>query len=399
MNVLLLLPGYPSEAQPAAYVFHRTACEALCRSGVAVRVVAPVAYVPSGLGWLSARWAQYAAIPRNGRMNGVLFERPRYVQVPRGDIFGWSHRWFVRILRKALRDEDRLIHAHFAYPCGLAAVRVARERRVPCALTLHGSDVNRFPFTSTANLKRFREAVLGADEVIAVSEALAVKTEQLAGRRPSVLPVGVDLRRFSRPAGRAEMRQRLGLNTGRFLVLFVGYLYAAKGIRELLEALGRLAAQDVVGVFVGEGPLWEEIRACPHATAVGPRPNEEIAYYLAAADVLVLPSYSEGMPTVLIEAGAAGTPVVATAVGGIPELLAGDRGIIIQPQSVDAIVEGILAVKADVRAAEARAGRLRAHIEQEYDADRNARRQAEIYARLLSSPSAKRDVPPGVREA
>ena len=211
LRIVVLAPGYATEANPTGYVFHRTACEALARAGAQPRVVVPVAWAPWPLRSISARWGQYARIPQREQVDGITVEHPRYVQIPRGNRAGWPHRAFARLLRNMLAPDDLLIHAHFAYPCGLAAARVAGERNIPCVLTLHGSDVNRFPGMSKTTRRLFQEAVLGATTVIAVSEALANRTEQLTDRRPTVLPIGVDLRRFQSPCDPKGARRALGL--------------------------------------------------------------------------------------------------------------------------------------------------------------------------------------------
>ena len=142
--------------------------------------------------------------------------------------------------------------------------------------------------------------------------------------------------------------------------------------------------RDPLAVFVGDGPLRAEVERSLHALAAGPRPNAEVATYLAAADLFVLPSYSEGMPTVLVEAGAVGLPIVATTVGGIPELLAGgDRGVLVPPRDVAGLVEGIQRALADPAATERRSLKLREWVRERYDADRNAAVLIEKYAEAM----------------
>ena len=196
-------------------------------------------------------------------------------------------------------------------------------------LTLHGDDVNTYPSVNRLAQRRFVGTVRGAGRVLAVSGALADRAEQIAGRRPEVLPIGIDLRLFGASPGREPVRTSLGIPDDKRVVLFVGYLDVRKGVRELLHALRTLREENVIGVFVGDGPLRGEVQACPGAIWEGSQPNHDLVKYYSMADVFVLPSYSEGLPTVLVEAGAAGLPVIATGVGGIPELLGDARGLII----------------------------------------------------------------------
>ncbi len=116
----------------------------------------------------------------------------------------------------------------------------------------------------------------------------------------------------------------------------------------------------------------------------GGQPAEGVAAWMSAADVLVLPSYQEGLPTVLVEAGSLGVPVIASAVDGTPELLGTDRGLLLPAIDAPSIREAILAVAADPAAAAARADRLHEHVLADYDVDRNAVRLVDLYSRVIA---------------
>lgn len=276
-----------------------------------------------------------------------------------------------------------VIHAHFAYPSGAAAASLTRSWGIPYVLTLHGSDVNFFPSQDRLAKRQFVRAVRAAARVTAVSEALAVRTVAETGIKPIVLPIGLDLRKFSKPVEKTEARRILGLPENRTLLLFVGNLYDKKGVRELLAALAALSARNVLGVFVGAGPLSSLIEVSPWATLAGVQRNEAIPLFCNAADAMVLPSHAEGMPTVLVEAGAAGLPVIASNVGGIPELLGEDRGVLIQPKSAADIVQAAIELMDEPMASLEQAARLRSYVHHHYDADRNAALMVDIYREVI----------------
>lgn len=315
-------------------------------------------------------------------MGGCRILRPRYVQWPRADVWGWPHRSIMRAALVTAQKPD-VLHAHFAYPCGLAGVGVARSWGIPSVLTLHGSDVNRYPHVNALARRRFGQAIHMANFVMTVSDMLAEHTERLSGRRPQMRPIGIDLRRYDKLPDQQTARESLGLPIDKRVVLFVGNLLSAKGIPELLEALSVPTLRDVLGVFVGEGPMRAAIQQSPVARAEGAQPNEKIPLYLAAADLFVLPSHSEGMPTVLIEAGAASVPVIATSVGGISELLAEGRGWLIPPHRPDALACAIAEALEDRDSARVRAERLRRYVWEHYDADANARSLLDVYRSLV----------------
>ena len=101
-------------------------------------------------------------------------------------------------MERVITDDVDVVHAHGAYPLGLAAVLEAKRKGIPCVLTLHGSDVNTVPDHSERHSRYFDQAVRGATAVIAVSETLAEKTAERSGLSPEVLPIGVDPERFRR---------------------------------------------------------------------------------------------------------------------------------------------------------------------------------------------------------
>jgi teichuronic acid biosynthesis glycosyltransferase TuaC len=219
---------------------------------------------------------------------------------------------------------------------------------------------------------------------VAVSGALADKTEELSGRRPTVLPIGIDLKSYSQFPDKVSARRSLGIPNNKRIVLFVGSLSPNKGIRELLAALEVLHLENISGCIVGDGPMRDAVQRCPNATLAGVLPNSQVRLYLAAADAFVLPSHSEGMPTVLIEAAAAGLPILATPVGGIPELLDSERGLLIGHSS-EAIVQGVRQVFEKPEEARERAARLRQLVFERYDVDVNAAALAALYRHLLTA--------------
>jgi teichuronic acid biosynthesis glycosyltransferase TuaC len=177
-------------------------------------------------------------------------------------------------------------------------------------------------------------------------------------------------------------RAQLGLIDDRVIVLFVGRLVAAKGVRELVDAI--LARGDrFLGVLVGDGPErgygGADGRSASCLRYPGLQPLNAVARYMSAADVLVLPSYSEGLGSVLVEAGSLGLPVIASAVGGIPGLIGEDRGVLLDEVSSGGIGAALDAFERGRSAASAAAARLRAFVLAEHDVDTNAGRLLEIY--------------------
>jgi len=220
-----------------------------------------------------------------------------------------------------------VVLGHFLYPDGVAAVRLAEELGLPSGLVAHGSDVHDHCGVP-ARLAQVRQACSTAKALIAVSEPLRQRMMELGlpAESASVLPCGYDPELFQ-PMERAAARRAIGLGDGPWL-LFVGMLRPIKRVDLVLSALAKLPEAQLA--IVGDGPLKTKLADQARKLGVarrvrfaGPQPRQHVGTWMAAADCLVLASDHEGTPTVLVESLAMGTPAVATAVGGIPDLLGG----------------------------------------------------------------------------
>lgn len=253
-----------------------------------------------------------------------------------------------RAIRRARYDA---VLASWGYPDAVAAGVLARHLGIPYAVKLHGSDLN-VQATHAMRRRQIRSALRGASAVITVSGALADKARELGADTTNthVLYNGVDGQLF-KPGQREAARERLSLSAGVPLVLFVGNLKDTKGCNDLLEAFPAVLSQrpDTLLVYVGEGR--EQAVMAARARALGCLANVRFAGAVAhadlpgwfhAANVLCLPSHNEGVPNVVLEAMACGTPVVATHVGGIPEVLPSFAGILVEPRMQPALSGALL---------------------------------------------------------
>lgn len=370
VRTLLFSTLYPSAARPLHGVFVETRLrELLQRGGVQTRVVAPVPWFWS----TNARYGDYARIAATPRLevrDGVEVHHPRFVRLPK---IGMSAAPFLlaagarSTLAKIQREgfDFDLIDAHYYYPDGVAAALLALWFGKPLAVTARGSDVNLIPEHRVPRLL-IQWAARRAQASIGVSAALVERLRSLGteGDRLHVIRNGVDLSRF-RILPAAAMRAELGLQ-GAPLLLTVGNLHEHKGQRLVVQALARLRRSYPGArlVIVGDGPdrtalqaLAEREGVADAVRLVGAVPNAELARWYSAADVLVLASSREGWPNVLLEAMACGTPVVASGVGGVPEIVRQPiAGRVVAERSAGAFADAIDVLvherpeRADVRA-------------------------------------------------
>lgn len=334
VRTLLFSTLYPSELRPNHGIFVETRLRELLKTGgVDTRVVAPVPWFPS----TSRRWGDYARLartPRQETRQGIEVLHPRYLQLPKIGmtlaplLMALGARGCIRRLIESGFDFD-VIDAHYYYPDGVAAALLGAWFRKPFIVTARGTDINLIPEHRWPR-KLLQWAGQRASASIGVSAALVERMRALAfdPGRLHVIRNGVDLERF-RPHEPAAMRQALSI-TGAPVILTVGNLHEHKGQRLALEAFALLRQSHAQAqlLVVGEGPdrAWLQARSVALGLTaavrlVGMVPNTELARWYSAADVLVLASSREGWPNVLLEAMACGTPVVASDVGGVREIV------------------------------------------------------------------------------
>jgi glycosyltransferase involved in cell wall biosynthesis len=286
----------------------------------------------------------------------------------------------LRRLRVVLRDAD-VVHAH-GLRAGLLSV-LARSRGLPVAVTLHNA-VLAGGIAATVYGVLERRVVRGADVVLAASADLAAHARALGGRDVRPLPVAAPPLPPPRRAA-LEVRAELGAAT-RPLVLAVGRLHRQKGFDVLVDAAARLAARagPPVVAIAGSGPEEDALRRRVEATGapvtlLGRR--TDVADLLAAADVVVLPSRWEARALVAQEALREGKPLVATAVGGLPELV-GDAARLVPAGDPAALAAAVTALLDDPVAAASLGQRGQARAATWPDEDRMLAHLAALYADL-----------------
>jgi len=351
LRVLAITKIFPNAVEPLAAPFNRQQFGALARH-CDLTVLATVPWFP-GAGLLR-RWSSAGAlarVPARERIDGLDVRHPRTLFVPRLAHATWGPLYAASIapLLARLRGRVDVVLGSWAYPDGFAAVLAARVLGVPCVVKLHGSDINLIA-RQPGPRRMLAWALPRATRVVAVSRALADEVVALGVPRERVAIVmnGIDGALFH-PRDREAARTELGLPAGP-LALYVGNLKPEKGVIDLAQAWAEVhrARPEATLVVVGGGPLRASLErlVAPHGASVrvvGPQPLATIPTWMAAADVLVLPSHVEGTPNVVLEALASGRRVVATAVGGVPDLITSDvLGALVPPGAPASLAAGIV---------------------------------------------------------
>ncbi len=353
MRVLSFSSCFPSTANPSngIFVYHRLGA---LSEYVHIEVVHPIPWFPF--------YTNSTGRPENARreFRGLTIHEKTYFYIPRvlKRIDGWLYYqglvdWMERYIESAGKPD--LLDAHFMWPDGVGVSHLAQRFDIPFTITLRGT-INPRIATSCFR-RRMAGALRNASAVISLSEPMGKIAEQLGAPRESihVIPNGVDGDLFV-PLPRCEARLLLGLREDGFLILCVANLKGPKGHRELIEALSRLS-EDVQLICIGSqtdhGAYLLSLKQLVQRMGLTGRvrfqdhvPQSRIVLYYNAADLSVLGSRSEGCPNVVLESLACGTPVVATSVGAIPDIIrSGENGFltpVADPASLAAAIERAL---------------------------------------------------------
>jgi glycosyltransferase involved in cell wall biosynthesis len=303
----------------------------------------------------------------------------------------------VRLIRLLRREKVDILHTHMysASRFGRIAGLIAG---VPVMIaTDHGHD----PWKRWWHVAFDRVMLRYTDLRIGVSQDVADAIRAYENPSPeklAIIPNGVDPARFEVPeTERARVRAELGIAEGVPLVGAVGRLVEEKAFHVLIEAISKLAVTSpgVRLVLVGDGPLRAELERCADDLGVSERVifagmRMDVPSVLAALDVFAMSSKSEGLPVVLLEAMAAGKPIAATKVGGIPEVAADhEEALLVAPNNPSELARAIGELMADHTLADRLGKQARAKVVAHYSVAASVGKLEEVYRDLLAKWEAK----------
>lgn len=334
VRMLSLSTVFPNADEPNLGLFVRARLQHLAAlpGGPRIAVVAPIPVFD----YSNWRKRLLRSAPAPAREDGLEVIHPRWLYPP------FAGAWnglllFLQLLSPLAKLRRRfafnLIDAHFAHPEGVAASMLADWFGCPFLITLRGNETKH----ASTLLRRWAiaKAIRKAGRVIAVSESLRRFAIELGARpeRVVTIPNGIDGALYY-PRGRAECRRIHGIDPNAPVLLSAGYLIERKGHHRVIHAAARLHREGIpVQVIIAGGPGREgkfetEIHRAVEQTGLGDFVRftghvtpAQLAELFSAADVFCLASNREGWPNVVNEAMACGVPVVATDVGGVPEMI------------------------------------------------------------------------------
>lgn len=345
MKVLAITNLFPNCKEPGRGIFNRQQFGELAKL-CEIRVVAP-------LPWRPRFWPSFHHdVPFEDVVAGLRVVYPRYLVTPgvgRRFYGRWMFQAIGPLIQKIRRDfQFDLIFATWGYPDCYAASLISREMRIPLVTRVHGTDINegaKHAFRRDLMKQAFDQAnsvVTNSQGLKAGVAGMGVSPEKIA-----VIVNGVDRTLFY-PRDKVTCRTELRWNPQQTHVMFIGNLVNVKGITYLVRALKRLSAKVVLHI-VGSGPLEASLKTevarldlSERVTFHGRQPHSELPKWLSGADALCLPSLNEGCPNVVLESLACGTPVAASRVGGIPDLIdTPGKGRLFEPKNPEATAQSL----------------------------------------------------------
>lgn len=342
---------FPNAVVPQHGIFVENRLRHLLATGrVESKVVAPVPWFPFKAE-MFGEYGGFARVPAQETRHEIKIEHPKYLVVPKIGM-NWVPSVMAAsalpVIKKIIAEgyDFDVLDAHYFYPDGVAAVKIAQALNKPVVITARGTDLNLVPqFKKPRALIQW--AASQAHGMVTVCQALKNSLIELGvdGSRVDVLRNGVDLDVFSPPENRDELRKNLGIE-GK-TILSVGHLIERKGHHLTIEAMQYLS--DVKLLIAGQGREYESLcklakeKGVEHRVEfLGAVPHNELKQYYGAVDMLVLASSREGWANVLLEAMACGTPVVATNIWGTPEVVASaDAGVLVERRTAKDLAEGV----------------------------------------------------------
>jgi glycosyltransferase involved in cell wall biosynthesis len=310
-------------------------------------------------------------------------------------------RGFALAMRSALnRHEHDVVVCHTRFfLSSVAALAYSRAAGLPLIHVEHGSDYVHLGSRAHSAAARLYDLTLGrlvlrrAQVVVAISQAAARFVAELSGREAKVIYRGVDHGRYDAVRPCPDLA---AWAAGRPVATFVGRLIDGKGVADLVEAFAKLEHGDALLCVVGDGPRRGDLEALCAARGLqerclfmGYQPEQRALELIRASDVIVNPSYTEGLPTSVLEAALLGRAVVASAVGGTPEVVADGRSALLVPGGdVASLREALDALLADPEL-RARLGQAaREEAVERFDRSTGARDFIALARQLIDSPVA-----------
>jgi teichuronic acid biosynthesis glycosyltransferase TuaC len=363
MRILLITHLYPTIKNKIFGVFTARQFEALSVIGVDITVFFTIVWVPHIIERINTGFFAYHEnhTPLNYaglKVITVPFLRwTRSMAGSRWDGICIYHAAKKHALKLHREKPFDIVYGKGIFPSADAAVRLARLLNIPAVGEGIGSDVNVVPDYSSSLHKHFLRTTQGLSGAVADGKGVAERLSNAMRKEVPTIHGLVDTDKFQPVCDKAPLRLKFNIKQSALVLLFVGSLKKEKGVYELIEVFFRIlnhvpnAVLHICGVGVEHTGLEKIISGRNLSQYVflnGAIDPEKMHTWMQASDVFVFPTYYEGMPNVVMEAMACGLPVVATAVGGLPDALENCEGaVLVAPKDIKELTAAVLKICKD----------------------------------------------------
>lgn len=360
VKVLVITHSFPTKINPLAHVWLLTQLQEL-RKYCEFKIVFPYLYAPKFKKFNP--YYKYSKVPAIEKVEGIPVYHPKYPMIPRTSFVGKHFHWFLflenilsyyfskKTAQRVAREwKPDIVHMQGGNTEGLLGILLKKKFNLPAIVTTYGEDVTKYPKLFPMSLLA-KHTFQNADSIICQSKFMIREIRKLGIKKKFfATPMGSNPHYF-KSRNKEKIRKELKLPKSKKIILFCGHLVERKGVKYLIKAMQNVLEKEknVKCLVIGGGSQEKYLKALSKKIGVsenihflGPKLQEDVSKYMNACDVFVLPSLNEGLPVVLYEALACGSPLVATAVAGTPELVTKEVGFLVKPKDHQELGEKIV---------------------------------------------------------
>lgn len=399
LKVLVISDLYPDNVNPVKGVFVHNQLNQLADCGVNIIVISPVPWSPYILSLVRKSWGKYSKVDKTSDMGRIQVEYPRYLRPPGLWFYPYSGITCYLGIRKTIeriyqRFPFDVLYTNALIPSGYSGCLLARKLDVPSVCYVGESDLSHSNLSKSFS-ERMGYVILNSTRLVSVSKCEKDRIIEIANpKRPiEVIYRGTDIEVFKCLNINFELKRRLSLPDDSLVITFVGWLIKRKGVSDLLKAFSTIASRfpEAYLMVVGEGPERSNLDALSKNIGVEKRviftglvKNEDMKSYYSITDVMAFPSYAEGLPNAVVEAVACGKPVVATNVGGIPEvIIPGVNGFLTAVGDVEMLSSNIIRILTDTTLRKRMGEESRRIAEVSFDAKKCATKLIDLFKQVI----------------
>jgi glycosyltransferase involved in cell wall biosynthesis len=400
MRILFVSNLFPCVASKVQGIFTLRQVETATRLGADITVLFTTVWIPQMLQYLSSRYKDYDKKHAPLDCSGIRVITVPAIRWTRGiEGYRWDGLFIYHAAKKKVLSLHQktpfdVIYGKGIFPSADAAVRFAKLLHIPAIGEGIGGDVNIVPDYSPAMYRHFLKTTQALDGAVADGKGVA---ERLSGVMHKDIPTIhglVDLETFRPVANKTAVRSELNISAASLALLYVGSLQKEKGVYELINAFCKIREiiPHAVLNLCGSGTeysrlltLIAERKLQGSVHLVGDVDPADMHKWMQASDIFILPSYTEGMPNVVMEAMACGLPVISTAVGGLPEAIGSCPGaVLIEPRSVDLLASAIVTIGTNKELCLRMGAVARQKAEQKFGAEANCQKMLDYIKTVIA---------------